>query len=916
MSHQQELGLAKPQTNDGPVECLGMTFESDHARRAYFLGLLAEKLKDPKFRSAPGFPNGSDEDILRLSDPPYYTACPSPFLTDALSTRADRDGGDTAHPVQPFAADVSEGKGERFYNVHTYHTKVPYKAISRFLLHYTRPGDVVLDSFCGTGMLGLAAQACASPAFVRELAPETPDSLVGARTTILQDLSPAASHIAANYNHHVNELAFEKEAESILAEFRDHLGWMFATTDPDSGDPCPVDYFVWSDVFACPECGHEVLFWSAGVDQDTGYKKESKEIRCPSCSASNHRDSYERVVHSFYDDLLGATASRQKEQLVLITYQHSGRRKQKAPDQADHDLVATIDAESILTPVPVRRMMDRDGAWGDMYRAGYHIGMTHFHHFYYRRSLRAVSWLWSRVERAPESLRMRLRWWLQSVGVGHTRLNRYFTSSYSQVNRYLKGFLYIAQVRSEVAPWYSLSGKVGRMATQPPGTANVLVSTGSATRVEIPSESVDYIFTDPPFGGNIIYSELNFMWEAWFGVVTAQVEEAIISKAQEKALRDYEALMVDSFVEYHRVLKAGRWITILFHNSHNAVWMAIQAALQRAGFVVADVRVFDKKQLTMKQQTAAGAVQKDLLITAYRPARGVAQAFETRAGTEAGVWEFVTGHLRQLPVVVSSDGSIEQLSERMQFLLFDRMVAFHVEQGISVPISAGDFYAGLAARYPMRDDMFFLNDQVAEYDRVRARCTAIAQLSLFVTDEATGIQWVRQQLSAKPQTFQELQPKFMREIQAWAKHEEALELATILEQNFLHYAGEGPVPAQVHSYLSSNFKELRRLEKDDPALMSKAQDRWYVPDPKKQADIEKLRERSLLRDFEVYVSSSKSELKVFRTEAVRAGFKSAWQARDYGTIVKVAEKLPADVLQEDATILMYYDNALTRLGDE
>ena len=74
-----ETAPTKPQ---GPVECLGMTFENDQARRDYFLEILREKLKDPEFRATPGFPKGSDEDILQLSDPPYYTACPNPFMKD------------------------------------------------------------------------------------------------------------------------------------------------------------------------------------------------------------------------------------------------------------------------------------------------------------------------------------------------------------------------------------------------------------------------------------------------------------------------------------------------------------------------------------------------------------------------------------------------------------------------------------------------------------------------------------------------------------------------------------------------------------------------------------------------------------------------------------------------------------------
>jgi hypothetical protein len=254
-----------------------------------------------------------------------------------------------------------------------------------------------------------------------------------------------------------------------------------------------------------------------------------------------------------------------------------------------------------------------------MFRAGYHLGVTHFHHFYSRRSLRAVAHLWREVETYPMDIRPKLRWWLQSVTIGHTRMNRYFSSSYSQVNRYLKGFLYVAQVRSEVSPWYALKGKIKRMSHDGLGKGPVFVSTSSASDVRIPDQSVDYIFTDPPFGGNIIYSELNFMWEAWLRVFTNQTPEAIVSDIQKKDLLQYQLLMEQCFGTYYRVLKPGRWMTVLFHNSSNAVWAAIQSALERAGFVVADVRIFDKKQLTMKQQTTTGAVQKDLLISAYRP---------------------------------------------------------------------------------------------------------------------------------------------------------------------------------------------------------------------------------------------------------------------------------------------------------
>src|SRR5699024_8141929 len=81
-SEQVSIDLEDPKASTSPVECLGQVFEGEDARRAHFKAILAEKLKEPAFRETPGFPKGSDEAILRMSDPPYYTACPNPFLED------------------------------------------------------------------------------------------------------------------------------------------------------------------------------------------------------------------------------------------------------------------------------------------------------------------------------------------------------------------------------------------------------------------------------------------------------------------------------------------------------------------------------------------------------------------------------------------------------------------------------------------------------------------------------------------------------------------------------------------------------------------------------------------------------------------------------------------------------------------
>ena len=105
--------------------------------------------------------------------------------------------------------------------------------------------------------------------------------------------------------------------------------------------------------------------------------------------------------------------------------------------------------------------------------------------------------------------------------------------------------------------------------------------------------------------------------------------------------------------------------------------------------------------------------------------------------------------------------------------------------------------------------MYFLPTQVAEYDRRRASVTEVKQLSLFVVDEASAIQWVRRELTAKPRSFQDLQPVFMQEIQNWAKHEQTIELRGNPAAELHRLRRQRPVPSQIHPYLSTNFKELR-----------------------------------------------------------------------------------------------------------
>ena len=953
-----------------PVECLGLTFESDAARRSHFLGRLRQGLEElqaslggvpytgpedavvrmaaiehwpmggearlrklaermgrgdssrdllQRWKDEVGFPHGAIEDILNLSDPPWHTACPNPFLNAFLEGSGKACDPDGRYRRKPFAVDVSEGKTHPVYRAHGYHTKVPHLAIAPSILHYTQPGDVVLDGFAGTGMTGVAAQWCGTAPENYRKALETLWSTEGfekpcwgPRRTIQNDLSPLASFIAANYGLPFDLDAFAETGRTLLDEIQTELGWMYETLHTDGRTKGRIDYTIWSEVFSCPECAAEVVFVDDALDATSGRVRDT--FPCPSCDAELKKERLDRVLESNLDAPTGDVRQRIAIRPSLICYTVADEKYAKRADADDLERLRDIAQLPLPPEVPTDRLPVED-----MYHGSRLVpkGVTHVHHFFLPRAAHAIAAMWRRA-RAQADIRLRhmLLYFVEQAIWTMSILNRYRPTGYSQVNQYLTGVYYIPSQHSECSPWYVLTGKLERLVKalrRLSVTDNSIVATSTAASLGIPDNSVDYVFTDPPFGENIYYADLNFLVESWHRVLTNATAEAVVDRFKKKGLPEYQRLMQKCFEEYQRVLKPGRWITVVFHNSRNAVWTAIQEAMLAAGFVVADVRTMDKQQGSYRQVTST-AVKQDLVISAYKPNDGLEERFTLTKGTEEGVWDFLRTHLGQLPVFVAREGRVQVVNERQPHLLFDRMVAFHVLRNVGVPLSVGEFLAGLSRRFPERDGMVFLLEQVTEYDKKRLAAQEVVQLEIFVVDESSAIQWLKRQLGRKPQSFQDIHPQFIREIAGWRKHEKLPELSEMLDQNFLYYGGVDEVPSQIHSYLSSNYRELRSLPKDHPALRAKAKGRWYVPDPNKAADVEMRRTHALLREFEEYRRAPQRRLKLFRLEAIRAGFFKAYQDRDYATIIAVAEKIPEAILQEDQKLLLWYDQALTRTG--
>ena len=882
--------------DNGPVDCLGMTFENDDARREHFLGRLKEYLAEPEFRKQPGFPKGTDDAILQMSDPPYYTACPNPFWDDIaehISTPYDSESDD--YHREPMAENMEEGKTHALYRAHGYHTKVPHLAIVPYILHYTDPGDVILDGFCGSGMTGVAAQFCSGIGTTKDKQKVTTrmeemgsKSLVwGKRHVILNDLAPAATFIASGYLSGFNLQEFEYESSKILEQFDVEMGWMYETRHIN-GELGRIDYCVWTEMFLCPNCNSDINFIEQALDTETGIISE--EFNCNSCNIMLTKRRLNPKLEKVYDEYLSKTIDKKVRRLYQIQYKYNNEKFVKKPDEIDLELLRKISKTRISYTIPIDKMMHSESPspkWGDKWRNGT-ANFSHVHHLFDQRPLLSISYLLNKIYDYKNSvLRRNLLFAFEQIILGMSHLNRYQTRGWngnvgsSQVNRMLSGVYYIGSQISEVHPRHILEGKNARLVKAFSDfqitNQTSYIQTGTCSSVKVTDNSIDYIFTDPPFGHNLAYAELNFIVEAFHGVFTHQPDEAIVSKHQEKDVGDYRDLMYDCFREYHRILKPGRWMTMVFSNSQASVWNAINESLLRAGFIIANVRGFSKKQKNFNQVQGV-YVDHDLAITCYKPKQATIE--QLTSGGDSGVWAIMDEHLGRMPNWIGSSTHMVVDVERTPDHLYDRLVAIHLVHGILLGMNRLDFFAGLEQRYSEREGMYFRANQVPEFERRMLTVDRSEGVLPVFMDRKSAIAWLRFELGRNPTTLQKLTPRFMAASSTWLDKNEPLpELLELLQDNFVE---------------SENG-------------------RWKVPDPKKEAELERARKTRNLKRFNELVAS-KGRIKEVHADVILAGFAKCFDDNDLETYSSIRKRLPSSVL-DDEQVSMYKMMLDGRLDD-
>jgi DNA modification methylase/predicted RNA-binding Zn-ribbon protein involved in translation (DUF1610 family) len=851
---------------------------AEKARAAYRAALEAGEIQLPE--------GATIDQVMAMSSPPWHTATENPFVRTWIETDETSDEGRV--DPGPFLADVTGSKRTLQYKAHSYPTKVPPEIIVQLLLHYTKPGDVILDGFAGSGMTGVAAQLCAtpSPSITHELRAQGSRPHWGTRCAVLNDLAPNATFHASGVTIPVDVKAFEQASAALLDRLDRELGWMYRTTASD-GTEAVIDYTVWSEVFTCPYCGGAVVFYDEAFVPTTGDVRT--DFPCPSCGAQVQKgrgrgpsDLRRRLtpVRMLTGDVIERVELRPVR--VHFSYRKGkvAHRGSKPLDDNDHAVLARVANLSVPfipnTPLPIDDMVHGSRLAPK--------GFTAVDHLYSDRSLAALSHLWHWALQEPDhNLQRALKFWIEQAFWGLSWMNRYKATDHSQVNRNQSGVYYVSSLISECSPRYNLEGSQPNRGKQAsliktwksiPETTDIRVTTGDASNLPLDDSSIDYIFVDPPFGANIPYADLAYMIEGWHGVLTDVEREAIIDNARHKGNAEYGTLMADAFNEFARVLKPGRWMTVEFSNSSNEVWASLQSALNGAGFVVADTRVLDKKDPSYRGATAVNAVKQDLMISCYKPDARTTSAVLSSGGAASSVWEFVGEHLKHLPAFERSGIAVR---ERRADRLYHRAVAYYVSLGVEVPMTAAEFYAGLDEHFNERDGLYFRPEQVEDYERQRLEVSAPEDV-LFVTDERSAVAWLRRHLKDKPQTRSEILPAFLKELQVSGDRPDQMpDLLEMLEENFVQDAAGA----------------------------------WLVPDPAKLEHLQQLRERALLRTFESYLSST-GPLRRFRGEALQAGLKDRWKKKDYVTIAALGKRLPTDYLVENTAIMHYVRNAMAR----
>ena len=552
----------------------------------------------------------------------YYSSGPNPNLRRFVEEHATPYDRATDHyNIPPFDQPITTTKVSAIYNMHSYHQgKKPHDAIRQYIRHYTRPGELVLDPFCGSGSTALAA-------------------LMDGRAAIAIDLSPAATFITKNYCTPVDGHHLERAFAALEHRVRPEMDWLYETRCDRCDGRASTDFVVFSHTFQCSRCLEKIpLFDSVVVDGRIVGTKAQKVKVCPLCYARGHAEELnthgERfeavpVLVAYYceEGCTPASAERRHDDL--------DPKKRSYFEHYDLGKLLEIAETEIPHRYPQDRMMNCESEtepWGDKWRAGTSNFRRAFDLFT-RRNLWALAGYYEAVRSLTgEAERDSLLFALNAILLAMSRMQGYVEDPRFP-NQLMRGTYYLPPIGREynVSKW--LGGKVRNLVAGYKSillnglSTGLLVSTQSATDLSgIPSESVDYVFTDPPYSDNVQYGELNFVWEAWLGLDTSWHDrEIIVNRTRDRTEGDWARMMRQALRECFRALKPGRWLSLCYHDASEGTWQLTQDLMTEVGFIPesSDAALYiETGQKSFNQLMAEKVTKRDLVINFRKPRPG------------------------------------------------------------------------------------------------------------------------------------------------------------------------------------------------------------------------------------------------------------------------------------------------------
>ena len=503
-----------------------------------------------------------------------------------------------------------------FYNTFPYPTKISPEAIAVYIACLTSPGDTVLDAFGGSGSTGIAALLCENPtAKMIELANDlgvTPNW--GKRNAILYEIGTYGTFAAKTLTNRLTANEFRCAVANFVHRAETELAWYYKTKDV-YGNEGVIRHIIWSEVLICPECNMELSYFENGTSRNP--VQFAKKITCPHCGKTHNTEVYKPALENVYDSLLKKNIVRKKREPAWIYGTTNGENWNRKANDEDKIFIQTLEKKEYEESDAPKKI-----CWGELHRAGYHLGINHLHQFYTRRNYSVMYRLWRLTEQYPDKVRNALRLLLLSYNATHCTMMTRVVAKRNAKDFILtgaqSGVLYISKLpveknillglKRKSISFYEAYGLLEKC------TGELIIHNSSSEKMLEKTGSIDFVFTDPPFGDFIPYAEVNQINELWLDQTTDRTKEIIISPSQKKDVIDYQYMLTRVFTEIARVLKPNHYAAVVFHAAKAKIWEAFENAILDSGLSVCMASILDKKQSSFKQVVSAGSVQGDPLV--------------------------------------------------------------------------------------------------------------------------------------------------------------------------------------------------------------------------------------------------------------------------------------------------------------